>query len=153
MNISLSSCHFFSYLLSSKSVFEFCSQGLVWFFLTEDMSCKKNRNTYAGTMLVSPLTCQTRAEVLLENLNQRNILLGEVEHSEIWCVMCHLKPLVSLLMPAYIHLCLYIYLWFYLCWNLCIYCERLSVFLRIAVGCSGKLFQMWPDCIVHICIY
>lgn len=129
------------YLLSSKSVLEFCSQGLVWLFLAEDMSCKKNRNTSAGTLQVSPLTCQTKAEVLLKNLNQRNILLGEVEHSEIGCVMCHLKLLVSLIMPVYIHLCLYIYLWFCLCVNLCSYCECLSVFLEIAVGCSGNCFK------------
>lgn len=105
------------------------------------MSCKKNRNTYAGTMQVSPLTCQTRAEVLLKNLNQRDILLGEVESSETGCVMCHLKLLVSLLMPVYIHLCLYVYLWLYLCLNLCICCERLSVFLEMGVGCSGNCFK------------
>lgn len=58
----------------------------------------------------SPLICQARGEVLLGNLNQRNILPGKVENSKIWCVMCHSNLILSLLIPVYVHFCLYIYL-------------------------------------------
>lgn len=59
-------------------------------------------------MQSSPLICQVRVEVLLRNLNQSNVLPGEVENSKIWCVICHFN--LFLLIPVYTFMFMYFFI-------------------------------------------
>lgn len=163
MSINLSSCHFFSPCISWAANLSLSSVLRAW----RDSFLQKTRVVRKIEILlqvpcrfphwdVRPgLRCCLRTWIKGTSCWER----WNTQRNDVWCVIwnslsvyIHIYTYVYILglyiytfMHIYLFMVLFVFEFMYLLWVFFTFPGNWSWLLR-------KLFQMWPDCIVHICI-